>query len=70
MIAFSLCNKSFKPLWLPSGRMKSSEGLPKMIPTNIMQDHVIHKIEVSQKQWFSFISKLNNTNSIFTILGN
>jgi hypothetical protein len=34
-IAFSICNKPFKPLGLPSGRVKSREGLPEMIPTNI-----------------------------------
>jgi hypothetical protein len=34
-IAFSICNKSFKLLGLPSGRVKSREGLPEMIPTNI-----------------------------------
>jgi hypothetical protein len=36
MIAFSVCNKHFKPIGLPSGRVKSREGLPKMIPTNIV----------------------------------
>jgi hypothetical protein len=34
-IAFSICNKPFKPLGLPSGRVKSREGLPETIPTNI-----------------------------------
>jgi hypothetical protein len=34
-IAFSICNKPFEPLGLPSGRVKSREGLPEMIPTNI-----------------------------------
>jgi hypothetical protein len=34
-IAFTICNKPFKPLGLPSGRVKSCEGLPEMIPTNI-----------------------------------
>jgi hypothetical protein len=34
-IAFSICNKPFKPLGLPSGRVKSRESLPEMIPTNI-----------------------------------
>jgi len=34
-IAFSICNKPFKPLGLPSGRVKSREGLPEMIPPNI-----------------------------------
>jgi hypothetical protein len=46
-IPFSLCNKPFKPLGLSSGRVKSHEGFPGMIPTNIvptmlssrMQDH-------------------------------
>jgi hypothetical protein len=34
-IAFSICNKLFKPLGLPSGRVKSHEGLLEMIPTNM-----------------------------------
>jgi hypothetical protein len=34
-IAFIICNKPFKLLGLPSGRVKSLEGLPGMIPTNI-----------------------------------
>jgi hypothetical protein len=34
-IAFNICNKPFKPLGLPSGRVKSREGLLEMIPTNI-----------------------------------
>jgi hypothetical protein len=34
-IAFSVCNKPFKPLGLPRGRVESREGLPEMIPTNI-----------------------------------
>jgi len=34
-IAFSVCNKPFKPLGLPRGRVKSREGLSEMIPTNI-----------------------------------
>jgi hypothetical protein len=34
-IAFSTCNKPFKSLGLLSGRVKSREGLPEIIPTNI-----------------------------------
>jgi len=34
-IAFSVCNKPFRPLGLPRGQVKSREGLPEMIPTNI-----------------------------------
>jgi hypothetical protein len=34
-IAFSVCNKPFKPLGLSRGRVKSREGLSEMIPTNI-----------------------------------
>jgi hypothetical protein len=33
-IAFNICNKPFKPLGFPSGRVRSREGLPDMIPTN------------------------------------
>jgi hypothetical protein len=36
MIAFSVCNKPFKPLGLSNGRVKSREGLLGMIPTNIV----------------------------------
>jgi hypothetical protein len=42
-IAFSVCNKSFKPRWLPSGRVKSREGLPGMVPTNILKHYVVFK---------------------------
>jgi hypothetical protein len=41
------CNWSFKPLGLPSGRVKFREGLSGMLPTNIMQDHAFPKNEVS-----------------------
>jgi hypothetical protein len=34
-IAFSVCNKPFKPLGFPSGRVKYRESLPEIIPTNI-----------------------------------
>jgi hypothetical protein len=42
-IAFSVCNEPFKPLGLPSGRVKSREGLPEMIPTNILKHYVVDK---------------------------
>ena len=48
-IAFSICNKPFKPLGIPSGRVKSREGLTEMLPTNIMHIHVIQKNEVSHR---------------------
>ena len=34
IIAFSICNKLFKPLGIPNGRVKSREDLAAMIPTN------------------------------------
>jgi hypothetical protein len=34
-IAFCISKKPFKPLGLPSGWVKSREGLSEMIPTNI-----------------------------------
>jgi hypothetical protein len=64
-IAFSICNKPFKPLGLPGGRVKSRESLPENVMHKHYANHVIHKIEVSQKQCFLFISKLNKTHSIF-----
>jgi hypothetical protein len=42
-IAFSLCNKPLKTLGLPSGQVKSREGLPEMIPTNILKYYVVAK---------------------------
>jgi hypothetical protein len=50
-MAFSMCNKLFKPLCFPSTRVKCSEGLTIMLPTNIFHIHVIPKSEVSSKQW-------------------
>jgi hypothetical protein len=42
-IAFSVCNKPFKPLGLLRGRVKSREGLSGMIPTNILTHYVVVK---------------------------
>jgi hypothetical protein len=50
-IAFSICNKPFKPLRLPSERVKSREGLPEMIPTNI-QTLCCQQEKVLPKPWF------------------
>ena len=49
-ISFSVCNKPFKPLGIPSGQVKSREGLPAMTHTNICQHYVIDKNEFSHKQ--------------------
>ena len=49
-IALSICNKPFKPLGIPDGRVKSREGLPTMTPTSIFQHYVIDKIEFPHKQ--------------------
>jgi hypothetical protein len=49
-IAFSVCNKPFKPLGLPSGRVKSREGLARMIPINILKHYVVEKQESTQKR--------------------
>jgi hypothetical protein len=35
-IDFSICNKSFKPLSFPRGRVKPNESLPEMLPINII----------------------------------
>jgi len=42
-IAFSICNKPFKPLGIPRGRVKSRMGLTSMIPTNILKHYVVDK---------------------------
>jgi hypothetical protein len=48
MIAFSTCNKSFKPLGYPSGRVKSREGLAEILPTNIIfTKHTCYLIKIS-----------------------
>jgi hypothetical protein len=61
MIAFSICSKPFKPLGIPRGRVKTSEGLPIMIPPNIFSHYVINKqgdanlnqyaVETQQQYW-------------------
>ena len=60
-IAFSVCNKPFKSLGIPSGRVKSREGLPTMTPTNIFQHYVISKHELPHKHMV-FTSKTYLTN--------
>jgi hypothetical protein len=47
-IAFSSCNKHFKSLGLPSRQVKSHEGLPKIIPTNIMQIMLSKRVKYHQ----------------------
>jgi hypothetical protein len=61
-IAFSVCNKPFKPLGLPSGRVKSREGLPGMIPTNILNHYVVEKQESTQTHGLDIMSKFNKLN--------
>jgi hypothetical protein len=57
-IVLSTCNKPFKPLGIPGGRVKSCEGLIEMLPTNniyiyiYIYIHIIPKNESSSKQWF------------------
>jgi hypothetical protein len=66
-IAFSVCNKPFKPLGLPRGRVKSREGLPEMIPTNILEHYVVVKTKTSIQTHGSYImSKLNKVNITIT----
>jgi hypothetical protein len=48
-IAFIICNKPFKSLGIPRGRVKSREGLAAVIPTNIFRHYVIGKHELSLK---------------------
>jgi hypothetical protein len=48
-ITFSICNKHFKPLGLPNGRVKSREGLPEMILVNILKHYVIVKQRLPHK---------------------
>jgi len=67
-IAFSICNKPFKPLGLPSGRVKSREGLPGMIPTNILKHYVVEKQESTQKHGLDIMSKFNKMNITLTSL--
>jgi hypothetical protein len=45
MIAFSICNKPFKPLGIPRGQVKSREGLTEMIPTNIVSAMLLKRIK-------------------------
>jgi hypothetical protein len=68
-IAFSVCNKPFKPLGLPIGRVKSREGLPGMIPTNILKHYVVEKQESTQTHGSDIMSKFNKLNNILTSSG-
>jgi len=68
-ITFSICNKPFKPLGLPSGRVKSREGLPEMIPTNIeiryyQLSKKIH-IPTPGSHIMSMFNKINITSSCY-----
>jgi hypothetical protein len=75
-IAFSVCNKPFKLLGLPSGRIKSREGLPGMIPTNILKHYVVEKKTriytntwtLTQTQGSYIMSKFNKMNITLTSL--
>jgi hypothetical protein len=51
-IAFNICNKPFKPLGIPRGRVKSREGLTAMIPINILKHYVIYKQGFPHNIWF------------------
>jgi hypothetical protein len=60
-IVFNVCNKPFKPLGIPSGQVKSCEGLPELKPTNIFQHYVIIKHELPHKHMV-FTSQADLTN--------
>ena len=61
MFAFSIYNKLFKSLGIPSGRVKSREGLLVMTPTNIFQHYVIGEHELPHKHMV-FTSQVDLTN--------
>jgi hypothetical protein len=69
-IAFNVCNKLFKPLGLPSRRVKSREGLPGMIPTNIVPTMLSPRMQYRKNNVSHSLGKLNKINFIFTISGN
>jgi hypothetical protein len=48
-IAFSICNKPFKPLSIPSGRVKSRKGFPRMRSTNNYWHYIIKGQSPSHK---------------------
>jgi hypothetical protein len=52
-ITFSICNKPFKPIGLPSGRVKSREGFPEMIPTNIEMLYYQLSKNTHSNTWFT-----------------
>jgi hypothetical protein len=61
MITFIVCNKPFKLLGIPSGQVKSREGLPAMTPTNIFQHYVTGKHELPHKHMvFTLEADLTN----------
>jgi hypothetical protein len=69
-IGFSICNKPFKPLRLPSERVKSREGLPVMIPTNIIKTLCYCQTMTStQTHGLHIVSWFNKVNITITSLG-
>jgi len=48
-IAFSISNKTFKPLGVSRGRVKSREGLTAIIPTNTLKHYVVDKQRLPHK---------------------
>jgi hypothetical protein len=66
-IGFSVCNKPFKPLGLPRGQARSHEGLPEMIPTNIVKYYVVVKTKTFTQTHSCYImSRLNKMNITIT----
>jgi hypothetical protein len=51
MIAFSKCNKPFKPLGILKGQVKSRESLPIMIPINISSTILFENMSFHTNTW-------------------
>jgi hypothetical protein len=67
-IAFSVCNKPFKPLGIPSGRVKPREDLTEVMPTNTLSKFFLPRIQCHRNHGSYSFASLKLQNSIFKIL--
>ena len=65
-IAFSICNKPFKAQGISSGRVKSREGLPAMIPTNILSTMLLKNWDFHTNHGSYIVTMLNKLNTTIT----
>ena len=69
-IVFSICNKPFKPIGIPSGQVKSHKGLLAMTPTNFfLSTMLLTNKDFHTNTWFLLMSRFKKMNTTITSLG-